>query len=99
MFLSHFSRPAILSGLLIVGVITGGWWIWQATMYRSVPVVIYLVDSLRADRLGFYGYTERPTSPNLDELAKESVVFEQAHATAPWTLPSVASLITSVFPC
>lgn len=99
MDLRRLSRSAILPGLLIVGVISGGWWIWQATMYRSVPVVIYLVDSLRADRLGFYGYTERPTSPNLDELAKESVVFEQAHAAAPWTLPSVASLITSVFPC
>jgi len=63
-----------------------------------VPVVIYLIDTLRADRLGVYGY-DRPTSPHLDALAAESVVFEQAYAAAPWTLPSVASLFTSTFVC
>ena len=63
-----------------------------------VPVVIYLVDTLRADRLGTYGY-DRPTSPQFDALAAESVVFEQAYAAAPWTLPSVASLFTSTFVC
>ena len=96
---NRISRLAVLSGLLIVVALTGAWWVWQTAGYKKVPVVIYLVDSLRADRLEIYGYTERPTSPNLVALAKESVVFEQAHAAAPWTLPSVASIITSVFPC
>jgi arylsulfatase A-like enzyme len=70
----------------------------QADGQRDVPIIIYLVDTLRADRLGVYGYS-RPTSPELDALAAESVVFEQAYAPAPWTLPSVASLITSTFLC
>jgi arylsulfatase A-like enzyme len=65
---------------------------------RDVPIIIYVVDTLRADRLGLYGHT-RPTSPNIDALAAESVVFDQAYAAAPWTLPSVASLITSSYPC
>jgi choline-sulfatase len=64
-----------------------------------IPIVIYLVDTLRADRLGFYGYAERETSPNLDAIAADSVVFENAYAPAPWTLPSVASIVTSTFPC
>lgn len=67
----------------------------QAT---GLPVVVYLIDTLRADRLGLYGYTG-DTSPVLDALARESVVFEQAHGAAPWTLPSVASLLTSTYAC
>ena len=61
--------------------------------------MILLVDALRADRLGTYGYSTRPTSPFIDELARESVVFEDASAAAPWTLPSLASLFTSTFLC
>lgn len=62
-------------------------------------VVIFLIDTLRADRLGLYGYDRRQTSPRLDALAAESVVFEQAAAPGPWTLPSVGSLFTSTFAC
>jgi arylsulfatase A-like enzyme len=62
-----------------------------------VDVVLYVVDTLRRDRLGVYGY-RRPTSPNLDALAAESLVFDEAHAPAPWTVPSIVSLLTSVPP-
>lgn len=61
-------------------------------------VVIYVVDTLRADRLGAYGY-DRPTSPGINRLAESSVVFEQASAPAPWTLPSVTSMLLSQLPC
>lgn len=61
------------------------------------PIVMILVDTLRADRLGFAGY-ERPTSPTLDAMARSGVIFELAHATAPWTLPSTASLFTGQLP-
>ena len=63
----------------------------------DVHVVLYLVDTLRADRLGLYGY-HRPTSPHLDALAEECVVFDSAYAAAPWTLPSVVSMMTASFP-
>ncbi|MEQ8768859.1 MAG: sulfatase [Planctomycetota bacterium] len=59
-------------------------------------VVIFLMDTMRADRLSVYGY-DRPTSPRMEELAEEAIVFESAHAPAPWTLPSVASLMLSSF--
>ena len=67
----------------------------------SLPpnVVLFLIDTLRADRLGVYGYDRRPTSPNIDTLARRSVVFEHANAPAPWTLPTLVSLATSTFPC
>lgn len=55
------------------------------------------IDTLRADRVGCYGYT-RPTTPHLDALAQESVLFEQAIAQAPWTLPSFASIFTGLLP-
>ena len=60
-------------------------------------LLIVCVDTLRADELGAYGQTPSRT-PALDRLAAESVVFERAHASASWTLPSVGSLFTSLFP-
>ncbi len=49
--------------------------------------LVVMVDTLRRDHLGLYGY-DRPTSPVIDKLAASSVVFEQAWAPSPWTLPS-----------
>jgi arylsulfatase A-like enzyme len=94
------SRKGLLAGCLLILMLSAGYW-WlndSGSSSRDAPVIIYLVDTLRADRLGLYGYP-RPTSPILDSLADESVVFEQAYAPAPWTLPSVASLMTSTFAC
>lgn len=58
-------------------------------------VVLVLVDTLRRDRLGCYGYS-RPTTPNIDALARRAAVFDAAVAASNWTLPSVASLFTSL---
>lgn len=60
-------------------------------------VFIILLDALRFDHMGVYGY-KRPITPNIDALAADSVVFEQAEAPASWTLGSVASLFTGLFP-
>jgi len=65
---------------------------------RSRPNVLVIgIDTLRADRLGCYGYG-RPTSPHLDALARESVLFERAISQSPWTLPAFASIFTGVLP-
>jgi arylsulfatase A-like enzyme len=61
-------------------------------------VIVVLVDELRSDRLGAYGFDERPTSPNLDAFAARSVIFERAISQDGWTVPSVASLFTGVYP-
>lgn len=60
-------------------------------------IVFVSIDTLRADHLGCYGYA-RPTSPHLDDLCEEGIVFEQAIAAAPSTLPSHASMFTSLIP-
>jgi arylsulfatase A-like enzyme len=60
-------------------------------------VVIYLIDTLRADHLGLYGY-DRPTSPNLDRFAEDAIVFESMQAQSSWTKPVVASIMTGLLP-
>lgn len=60
-------------------------------------VILIVVDTLRADRLSTYGY-HRPTSPNLDRFADESVKFERCISPANWTPPGHASIFTGRFP-
>ncbi len=60
-------------------------------------VIVYLVDTLRADRLGCYGHS-RPVSPRIDRFAAGATLFENARANAPWTLPAVASVMTGLWP-
>lgn len=60
----------------------------------AVNAIVVLVDTLRADHLSAYGYP-RPTSPEFDRLAAESVLFERAYSQASCTFPSVNSLLTS----
>src|SRR5712692_6705866 len=60
-------------------------------------ILLVVIDTLRADHLGSYGYP-RPTSPTVDRLAGRSTVFESAWAAAPWTLPSVMSIQTGRYP-
>jgi arylsulfatase A-like enzyme len=64
---------------------------------QLVNVILISIDTLRADRLGCYGY-ERPTSPHMDRIAAEGVLFEDCSATSPWTLPSHASMLTGLYP-
>jgi len=64
---------------------------------RPRDVVLIVTDTTRADRLSVYGHT-RATSPRLEALARDGVVFERAWSTASWTLPAHASLLTGQFP-
>jgi arylsulfatase A-like enzyme len=60
-------------------------------------VVLISIDTLRADHLGSYGYP-RKTTPRIDEFRRDASLFEQAIAQAPSTLPSHASIFTSLLP-
>ena len=60
-------------------------------------VVLIVIDTLRADHLGCYGYS-RPTSPFIDGLAAQGALFEQVVANSPWTRPSMASMLTGTYP-
>ncbi len=64
---------------------------------KPYNVLLIVLDSCRADHLGYNGY-QRNTSPNIDKLAKESIVFDQAIAQGNYTLPSFGSFLTSKYP-
>lgn len=61
-------------------------------------VVLLSIDTLRADHLGAYGYQVRETSPNLDQLMAGGVRFEQANAPRALTWPSLATVLTGLYP-
>ena len=63
----------------------------------SPDFLIITLDTTRADRLGFYG-SESASTPRMDQLASESVVFDRAYTTAPITLPSHVSIFTGTWP-
>jgi arylsulfatase len=64
---------------------------------KDSNVVICVLDAARVDHFGAYGYP-RPTTPNFDELAKDSVLFDQHFSNAPQTRSATASLLTSQYP-
>jgi len=69
----------------------------QVGAREKPPIFIYLVDTLRADALEIYG-SHRPTSPNISDFSELSVSYQKAWAPSSWTLPSVASLLTGLYP-
>lgn len=63
-------------------------------------ITVVVIDTLRADHLGMYGYERsdgEQTSPFMDGLAKQGVIFESAWSQAPWTRPSMAALHSGLF--
>ncbi len=79
----------LIAALLVPG--CGG-----AEPTQRPDVLVLVIDTLRADRLGCYGYP-RPTSPNLDALAARGVLFEQVWAQSSWTLPSMSSMLAGKY--
>lgn len=60
-------------------------------------IILYILDSLRPDFLSCYGY-KKDTSPNIDKLAQEGVIFTNAFAQSTWTRSSGASILSSTYP-
>lgn len=69
----------------------------RPTQRQAKNVVFFLVDTLRADHLGAYGYA-KPTSPELDRFASDGTLFLNSHAQSSWTRSSVASIFTGLLP-
>lgn len=83
--------------LLLAPVLAAGCSPRTAESERPRNVIFILVDTLRADHLGIYGYA-RETSPNVDAFARRSVLFRDARSQAPCTFPSANSILTSRYP-
>jgi arylsulfatase A-like enzyme/Flp pilus assembly protein TadD len=69
----------------------------QSPTAKTPNIILITVDTTRADRMGFLG-SQRGLTPNLDTLAKQSVVFTRAYAQVPLTTPSHAALLTGTYP-
>ena len=72
---------------------------WPLGCSRPAPpdVILVVIDTLRADHVSSYGYGQ-PTTPALDDLARAATRYTQGRSTAPWTVPSHASLFTGLLP-
>ncbi len=69
----------------------------QKASKDNFNIVLITIDALRPDHLSCYGY-ERNTSPNIDRIAEQGIIFENAISPSTWTLPSMVSLFTSTYP-
>ncbi|MCC6930212.1 MAG: sulfatase [Gemmatimonadaceae bacterium] len=106
-------RPRLLSsavvGTLLVALLGVGnraWGTWQRTRaLGALPapqagapnVLLIILDTVRDANMSLYGY-RKPTTPQLERRAADAVVFDRAFSTAPWTLPSHATLMTGRYP-
>lgn len=105
------SRKTIISiiGILAIGIavwlILGGEKspaiqlerLWSKNDIERPNVILFTLDTLRADHLPCYGYS-RVSTPRIDALARKGVLFEQATASSPLTLPSHCSILTGMYP-
>jgi len=64
--------------------------------YKGYNVILIIADSLRPDYLGCYN-PEKKTSPNIDDLAGKSILFENAFCQVPITISSISSIFTSTY--
>jgi len=86
-----YSILTILSAALVI---------WFSGILSPEPppnIVLIVIDAIRADKLGCYGF-EGKISPEIDAMAKESVLFENVISQCSWTRPSIGSMITSRYP-
>ncbi len=67
-----------------------------ASVERRPNIIVYLIDTLRADHLSCYGYSK--STPRIDALAVDGTLFERALAQSSWTKPATASILTGLHP-
>ncbi|MFN2399266.1 MAG: sulfatase [Gemmatimonadaceae bacterium] len=100
------TTPIVAALMLVAITATKGTMLWAehralarlpAATAGSPSVILLILDTVRAHNLSVYGY-HRATTPNLQRLARSGVRFDWAFSTAPWTLPSHASILTGRFP-
>jgi len=97
-FLSRLAKgKLILAPILLILISNGFVYFYRlANSPKGPNIILISIDCLRADHLSCYGY-HRNTSPNIDRLAKEGVLFKNAFSQATWTLPSHASIFLSQY--
>lgn len=88
-------RRLVGAVVIVAALAAAGYFIFWGT--RRPNILFILVDTLRADHMGIYGY-ERDTTPVADQFARENIKFNFVVTAAPWTPASIASIFTSLYP-
>lgn len=83
-----------LALLAVLGAAGFGYWWWNTPCREGCNVILIMVDTLSADHLAAYGY-ERDTMPKTEAFFKNGVIFDDATANSPWTLPSFTGMYFS----
>ncbi len=100
-FCRRIALRMVAAWVLVFTLIQGGQWLHERRAIAQLPpavpdapnVLVIVVDTLRADHVSSYGYA-RPTTPSLDRIAQQGILFENAISTSSWSLPSHVSLVT-----
>ncbi len=87
----------ILVLIILILIFNGFIYFYRLTNHsEGANIILISIDALRADHLSCYGY-HRNTSPNIDRIATQGVLFKNAFSQATWTLPSHASIFLSQY--
>lgn len=89
----------IILVIVVIGIVTAGFFVSKnlKSNERDFNIILISIDTLRADHLGCYNYP-RNTSPSVDKLRKNAVLFRRCMAQSPSTLTSHGSMLTSLIP-
>ena len=96
----RYSKYFVGLGLLSVVIIAGVLYFWRRSVSAAPNIrhiVLISIDTCRADYLSCYGY-KRPTTPNIDAVAAEGILFGNAISPVPMTMPSHSSMLTGTIP-
>lgn len=91
------TKSAILFIVIISLAIGFVWWLKFACNKKYPNVLLVSIDTCRADHLSCYGFSKN-TTPNIDAIAKEGIVFTNASSPVPLTLPAHCSVMTGTVP-
>ena len=95
----HKSKIAltIIAGSIITLVIAG-FLLFERNINKNMPNILLIsIDTCRADYLGCYGYN-RPTTPQIDDITRQGMLFQRAQTTVPMTLPAHCSMLSGLYP-
>ncbi len=84
------SRMLVLAAALLLTLLSG-------RVLAKPNVILFTIDSCRADRFGTFGY-QGETTPNIDEWARSGSIFRHAYSTSAWTAPGLVSILTGLYP-
>lgn len=90
-------KSSFLMGVALAAILAGGLGCDKLRMRNRPNIVYLLIDTLRPDHLGCYGYG-RETSPRIDRIAAEGIVFKRLYSVCPWTDPTIVTLFTGLYP-